>query len=302
MNKKKIRSILSTIVAIIVVAIYVYDEYIVPLIESEAQEQSAPESATPSSSARTAPSGAASSRTSSARTASANAGYELPDISAVQQDSVIRHIGYTVLYDQPRRIPRWVAYELTSDELMGDEERSSTFKRDPLWKGEQGDHKDYTGSGYDRGHMAPAADMKWSEEAMHESFYVTNICPQLHNLNAGDWKSLEELVRDLAAKYGNIYVVCGPIVGKAKGGKIGQNGVVVPDSFFKALLVKSSDGWHSIAFIMNNEAGKKPLMTYALTVNDLEKKCGLDLFTALPDSVEEDVESQFDFSVWTVSR
>ena len=100
-----------------------------------------------------------------------------------------------------------MAYVLTKEEIQGDEERSNHFRPDPMVKGDPVVTKDYSNSGYDRGHMAPAADMKWSEQAMRESFYMTNICPQHHSNNAGDWKDLEELVRDLAVPFAIAFIV-----------------------------------------------------------------------------------------------
>ena len=119
--------------------------------------------------------------------------YELPRVIKNQPEQVIQHLGYTVSYNPEWLVPNWVAYELTNFETGGEQERKNHFKPDPLVNGDPVVTSDYSNSGYDRGHMAPAADMKWSEQAMRESFYMTNMCPQLHNLNAGDWKDLEEL-------------------------------------------------------------------------------------------------------------
>ena len=135
--------------------------------------------------------------------------YELPRLVNNQPEQVIRHLGYTVSYNPDWLVPNWVAYELNA-ETSGEQERKNHFKPDPLVNGDPVVTGDYANSGYDRGHMAPAADMKWSEQAMRESFYMTNMCPQLHSLNAGDWKDLEELARDWAQLYGNIYIACGP--------------------------------------------------------------------------------------------
>ena len=161
---------------------------------------------------------------------------------------------------------------------------------------------DYANSGYDRGHMAPAADMKWSEQAMRESFYMTNMCPQLHSLNAGDWKDLEELARDWAQLYGNIYIACGPIV-EADYPTIGKNHLIaVPSAFYKVFLRQTRQGWTSIGFIMPNQAGNRPLMTYMLSVDEVEAQTGIDFFYNLPDSLEAQIESTYSVSDWTLSR
>ena len=228
--------------------------------------------------------------------------YELPRLTNNQPEQVIEHIGYTVSYNPTWLIPNWVAYELTAAETGGEQERSNHFKPDPLVEGDPVVTGDYSRSGFDRGHMAPAADMKWSEQAMRESFYMTNICPQLHNLNAGDWKDLEEMARSWAQQYGGIYIACGPIVA-ADHPTIGKNhSIAVPAAFYKVFLRQTNKGWTSIGFIMPNKAGNRPLMTYMLTVDEVEVQTGLDFFYNLPDSIESQVESDYSISDWTLSR
>lgn len=226
---------------------------------------------------------------------------EIPAIQVQRSSQIIEHTGYTVSYNPDWRIPNWVAYELTAQEVAGDLGRYDKFLPDPMVKGDPVVSKDYSNSGYDRGHMCPAADMKWSEQAMKESFYMTNICPQNHNNNAGDWKDLEELGRDLAAKYGNIYICCGPIVTDTRTtiGSVRQ--IVVPQAFYKVLLRQKADGqWTAIGFVMPNQAGNKPLMTYMLSIDEVEQQTGIDFFPALPDDIETLVEADYTFSDWTL--
>jgi endonuclease G len=223
---------------------------------------------------------------------------EIPAYTEAPYKQHLVYEGFEVLLDENNRIPEWVAYELTADEASGTNPRSNHFRTDPNFNGRQADDNDYRNSGWDRGHMAPAADMKLTEQMMRESFYFTNICPQNHNLNSGDWKALEELVRDFANKYGNIYVTCGPIITDNQYGCIGQNKVTVPDAFYKVLLIFTPNGYESVGFIMENKAGHKPLSTYALTVDEVEARTGLDFFAGLPDEVEARVESTFNPLVW----
>lgn len=217
---------------------------------------------------------------------------ELPAISS--SDSIIIYQGFVVSYDSEHLIPQWVAYELTSDEVDGTVSRSGSFGMDLNYKGRQATREDYSYSGWDKGHMAPAADMKWSQEAMWESFYLTNVCPQNHEFNGGDWLALEKKVREVAKRYGHVYVICGPIIGNNKCGSIGANNVTVPDKFFKAFLVEAADGFHSIAFVMDNSGEHHALSDYILTVNELEKLTGIDLFVNLPDDIEDSVENSIE--------
>lgn len=227
---------------------------------------------------------------------------ELPARIPDRPEMLITHTGYTVSYNPTWKIPNWVAYELTAAETQGDEERSDRFVPDPKLPARlSATTDDYKKSGWDRGHMAPAADMKWCDRAMKESFYLSNVCPQNHNLNAGIWKDLEEQVRDLARDKGRIYVVSGPIV-DARPVTIGAGRVAVPAAFFKALLQFDKGRWEAIAFVMENKSGRRLLATCALTVDELEKRTGIDFFPALPDNIEKAVESRVDFARWTVKR
>lgn len=226
---------------------------------------------------------------------------ELARLTADRPEQLIRHIGYTVSYNPSWRIPNWVAYCLTAEELVGDEGRTDKFLPDPMVEGDPVVTKDYSGSGYDRGHMAPAADMKWSAEAMRESFYMTNMCPQHHSNNAGDWKDLEELGRDLAAKYGRIYICSGPIVMDTTVTIGTVRKIVVPSQFYKVFLRQKSDGsWTAIGFVENNAPANQPLMTYMRSVDEVEALTGIDFFYQLPDEIEQMVEADFTVADWTV--
>lgn len=227
--------------------------------------------------------------------------YEIPQLTANRSQQIIEHFAYTVSYNHDWLIPNWVAYELTNHEASGELPRSKHFLPDPLVLGEPVVTKDYSNSGYDRGHMAPAGDMKWSEQAMRESFYMTNICPQNHSSNAGDWKDLEEFARDLARQYKSIYICCGPIVTDASNTIGIQRHIVVPQYFYKVFLRYKADGsWTSIGFILPNAAGNRPLMTYMHSVNEVEQLTGIDFFYNLPDSIEKIIESELTPADWVI--
>lgn len=224
----------------------------------------------------------------------------IPEFTKSVKSQVIEHVGYTVSYNEQRRNPNWVAYELTAEEVAGTVKRGDDFVRDPQVIGRQADDSDYRKSGWDRGHIAPAADMKWSSQAMDESFYMSNISPQNNNLNRGVWKSIEETVRDIAVKYGSILVVSGPVFTTKNGlGHIGKNRVMVPNAFYKVLLVDNG-GYETIGFYCENVAGRKSLSSYAMSVDQIEEIAGIDFFPALPDEVEEVVESRYNLPVWGI--
>lgn len=226
---------------------------------------------------------------------------ELPSHSG--KDCIIEYKGFTVSYDETSLIPVWVAYELTAEETNGLIGRNGkSFRPDEKAKLKQANNYDYRGSGWSRGHMAPAGDFKWDDEAMWDTFYYTNCCPQNEELNNGGWNVLETKVRIWARQFGSIFVVTGPIIGQNQSGKIGTHGVVVPDAFYKALLVYTNEAFHGIAFIMFNNSTPQSLNESYLSINDLEKLSGLDFFPDLDDSIEEEVEGEVDLKVWKIRQ
>lgn len=219
-------------------------------------------------------------------------GLEIPHYESSRGGQIIRHTGYTVSYDADFKTPQWVAWTLTADRAQGSAPRYDKFMPDPEVRGAKAYTKDYSNSGYDRGHMAPAGDMKWSETAMRESFYMTNVCPQNRNLNRGDWKDLEELERDWAVRYGSVSIAAGPIYTSRYPERIGANKVAVPDAFFKVLLVGYPKAPKAYGFIFKNEAGSRPLTYYQLTVDEVEAATGMDFFPSVPESVQNKIEAE----------
>lgn len=214
-----------------------------------------------------------------------------------RSSQIIRHKGYTLSYNNEWRLANWVGYELTRDETDGPVERTDWFDEDPMVKGVKVRHADYTHSGFDRGHMAPAADMKWDKQAMVESFYMSNICPQVHALNAGLWNTLENRVRTWARRDSAIVVVCGPIVPREYM-TIGENRVAVPEYFYKAIVSPYSTSPQGVAFIMPNEDIDEPLYKYAVTIDSVETVTGIDFFYNLPDSLENYIEQNINLKSW----
>ena len=218
-----------------------------------------------------------------------------------QSAFIIDYSGYSVSYDESSRLPIWVAYELTSAETDGPINRGGrNFRPDEKIKKVQADQFDYRGSGWSRGHMAPAGDFKWDETAMSDTFFYTNCCPQDETLNNGSWQTLEKKVRSIARLYDNVYVVTGPIIGENQYGKIGSHSVVVPDAFYKALLISQDGKYHAIGFVMKNISQTQPLHDCYLSINELENVSGIDFFPSLDDAIEESVESDVDLDVWRI--
>ena len=220
---------------------------------------------------------------------------ELPrDIPGNQ---TIHHLGYSLSYNEKHEQAAWVAYELTSIEVNGLVKRKDRFKKDPKVQTESATKKDYKKSGYDRGLLAPAADMKWSKVAMDESFFMSNMSPQSPSFNRGIWKKLESKVRDWATSYGSIYIATGPFL-DGKLTAIGTNKVSVPKFYYKVILDFKDPDIKAIGFILPNEKSKNPLQSFAVSINEVEEVSGIDFFYNLPDNLEEAIESELEVGRW----
>lgn len=223
---------------------------------------------------------------------------ELPVSLIIRQEQIIRHKGYTVSYNKDLKLPNWVSYELTRQEVKGTEKRNDRFTTDPLVEGSIVTNADYARSGYDKGHMAPAADMKWSSTAMKESFYFSNVCPQHPQLNRRGWKNLEEKIRDWAIADSAIIIICGPIIERHPK-SIGRNKVTVPGQFFKVVLSPFSKPIRAIGFLFNNEQALYPISSYAVSVDSVENLTGIDFFASLPDEIENKIEVDVNYAQWS---
>lgn len=214
-------------------------------------------------------------------------------------DQTIKHFAFTLSYDEETEQAEWVAYRLTSQHVKtGRERRTDDFREDELVRSGSATLDDYHRSGYDRGHLAPAADFKWDKRAMSESFYLSNMSPQLAGFNRGIWKELEEQVRDWALSEGALIIVTGPVF-KNSTKTIGPNRVVVPDYYFKAILDIQPPKHKAIGFILKHEKSNATLASLSVSIDSVERFTGLDLFAALPDSTETLLEAEVNMLNWS---
>lgn len=206
------------------------------------------------------------------------------------------YTGFRVSFNRHNRTPNWVAWELLGAETEGEASRHNKFWQDVNVVGCP-TTSDYRNSGYDRGHMCPAAEQKWSEEAMNDCFVMANMCPQDHALNSGAWNTLENRERNWARRDSAIVIVAGPIYEKGDTKTIG-NGVLVPGAFFKVLLAPYVEQPRAIGFVFPNMSTPGNMQNYVMTVDDVEKLTGYDFFSSLPDDIENEVESKASFREW----
>lgn len=227
--------------------------------------------------------------------------FEIPQSQHPISEIQIEHTAYTVSYNPDNKIPNWVAWKLDATDLVEQVGRSNKFLPDPYLDATTAVTTDeYKASGWDRGHMCPAGDNKWSWKAMTESFYMTNICPQNRSLNSGDWNELEMACRKWAAVE-PVYITCGPILyDTPKYGYIGvQHKIRIPDAFFKVILTGLESGNpKAIGFIYKNEAGNNKRDKYVNSIDQVERITSYDFFSALPDDIEECIEQTYDLKDW----
>lgn len=212
---------------------------------------------------------------------------------------MLRRTGYVTSYNPQTKQPNWVGWRLTADHANGPYKRGGIkFQEDEDVPEPRATDADYRGSGYDRGHMCPSGDCKWSEEAQSQSFLFTNICPQIHGLNAGDWNEIEQQCRRWAEQMGEIYIVSGPVFyTSARHKRIGKNKLPVPEAFFKVVLCMQGTP-KAIGFIYKNQGGNRPKGDYVNTVDEVERITGIDFFPSLPDDVENRVEATASLDDW----
>jgi len=213
---------------------------------------------------------------------------------------IVRHTYYMLCYIEAHEQPAWTAYVLEGQKLKeGKLRRTQDFREDPKVSTRSATLSDYRRSGYDRGHLVPAGDFKWDAVAMSETFYLSNMSPQLHEFNAGIWEAVERTVRSWAKQKGRLVVYTGPIL-RLHLKKIGNN-VSVPDTFYKIIYAFVNDEVQAVGFLVPHQSfPENAVSRFMVPVDSVEKVTGIDFFPALPDDIEEKAERQWDRSAWRV--
>jgi endonuclease G, mitochondrial len=210
---------------------------------------------------------------------------------------IVVHRAYTLCYNEAHEQASWVLYRITEGDLAPSVKRTNNFRSDPAVSMGSATLRDYKKSGYDRGHLAPAGAMVRSEGAMTESFYLSNMSPQVPGFNRGIWKKLETQVRSWARKHEELYVVTGPVL-RTGLPTIGPSGVSVPEHYYKVVLDLREPGIRAMAFVLPNEKTKASLATFTLPVDSIEQRTGIDFFPIVPDSLEGQIEATSSYQAW----
>lgn len=226
--------------------------------------------------------------------------YSLPALRKGSGEQILHRTAMTVSFNKEWLIPNWVAYLLLNDDMDGNAQRERDFSEDMEVEARyRVNTHDYSRSGYDRGHMAPAADFSGDPDAKRETFLMTNICPQNHELNARSWNDLEQRTRSWARREGGVYVVVGPIVNSKHPQTIGRDHkVVVPDAFFRCILSLKEGSEKAIGFIYKNVSDPQEMTQTCCTVDEVEAITGLDFFSAVPKKLQDKLEGSYNLREW----
>lgn len=226
------------------------------------------------------------------------ASLEKVEIPPHTSNRMIDYEGFTVAFNRRKHQPNYVVWTLTPEKTDGPYSRKdSKFMRDDSIRG-CATLYDYRNSGFDRGHMAPAADMKWSKKAMDDCHLLTNMCPQDKRLNTGAWATVENNSRKWAVKHGPLIIIAGPVLTDRITRTIGNSKIPVPERFFKVILAPEANPPMGIGFIMPNSYVEGGAQSTVVSIDEVEAVTGFDFFAALPDDIEQEVESQKTLRKW----
>jgi endonuclease G len=214
---------------------------------------------------------------------------DLPIFETEEEREFVVHTGYVLSYREAYEQAEYVLYTIITNDTIKIE-RSNNFKEDPTVSTRSASPKDYTKSGYDKGHLAPAADFSYSKVLMNESFYMSNMSPQTPNLNRGAWRLLEEYFRNLSKEFDKNYIITGPVLGKDSDSymykEIGSNKVKVPESYYKCGIFIKDDEIYTLAFILPNEIEGTDYTIYQCTIDDVETIINMNIFPELDEEYE----------------
>lgn len=211
---------------------------------------------------------------------------------------VIKHQFYTLSYSEAHEQAEWVAYPLKREHVTYSNHRRPYFVEDPEVISGSANWKNFIRSGYDRGHLCPAGDRRFSAEAFNETFYTSNIAPQRNDFNAGVWNRLEQKTRYWAKKKNGLYVITGGVL-KYNLKTIGKEHVAVPNYFYKILIENNNNTFHAIAFLLPHKETDQPLYSFVVSIDSLEKMTGIDFLNKLPDSMEANLEKNVNYKDWS---
>jgi endonuclease G len=216
--------------------------------------------------------------------------------SSKMNREIVRHSAFILSYQEEYELASWVLHRLVKEATFGKAERSNDFLSDPLVESGSAVAQDYSRSGYDRGHLCPAGDFKHDKELQDETFYMSNMSPQLPDFNRGIWSDLENKVRSWVKKRGELIIITGPILKKGLPTIGRMNKIAIPEKFYKIIYDPATE--EAIAFLFPNEGSVELVKSFTISINELEAMTGIDFFAKLPDSLEQKIEVNNNVDDW----
>ena len=213
-------------------------------------------------------------------------------------NAIVQHNHYMLSYSEEHEQAEWVAYVLKKSHLTYDDRKRPYFIEDPLVRTKSADWRNYKGSGYDRGHLCPAGDRRFTKQAYDETFYTSNISPQDRDFNAGVWNRLEQKVRDWAKRYDQVFVITAGVLESGLH-EIGEEDVDVPEYYYKIVARGNEKNIKVIAFLMEGKESSKSLKQFAVSVDEIEEVTGIDFFSKLANDIENRIEVKVQLNDWT---
>lgn len=211
------------------------------------------------------------------------------------QGYLIEHTYYTLSYSDTHRQSEFSYYYLSPESIQGSQVRTDDFRSDPKVTSNPVKSTDYQGSGYDRGHLCPAADMALNLTAMSETFFMSNMSPMAPAFNRGIWSKLEDWVRATALLEGGVFVVTGPVLSNSCGAI--KESITIPCSYYK-IVFKGGDNPKMLGFLLANAGTSASVQQFAVTIDALEQQTGIDFFPQLEDVLEQSLESKVSLTGW----
>ncbi len=219
---------------------------------------------------------------------------ELP--AAKPREQIVEHENYTLSFIEGYELASWVAYELTAEEASGTLEYKEKYTEDPLVSTGSATYKDYKKSGYIPGQLAPVDDMRFSEKAVMESFYMSNVAPHKLAFNKYTWKRINDMIREWAKESGSLLIACGPVLADAPFPTFGPSKVSIPTRYYKVVL--DMQGKRGMGFVVKNSMSSGSMLPFAMSIDEVEKITQIDFFHSLNDDIENEIESRFDAKAW----
>lgn len=227
-----------------------------------------------------------------------NSNIEISYLPTSTTGKIIHHNFYSLSYSEKHEQAEWVAYNLKAEHITSTHFKRPYFEKDPKVLSQSAHYKNYSKSGFDKGHLCPAGDRKFSKFAHDETFLTSNISPQKHKFNAGIWNRLEQKTRYWATKYKNLYVVTGGVLENTTK-TIGSERVTIPNYFYKIILDFHQPEIKAIAFLIPHKNSEKALYQFVTSIDEIERITGIDFFYKMDDSLENRLEKSTNYSNWS---